>query len=105
RVEVTQLGAVNPCIVLHLLIGLKTVSYFRRISQRRSRRKAGLVLLQFWHRQLGSSGGFQRKQIPSNCAGASSRKLRSDKRETVLSGVCIRVGLLEIRRLRFSLDW
>ena len=86
RGESYQFGTVNPGIVLHPLIGLKTLSYFRCISQRRSRRKAGLVLLQFWHGQLGSSGGFQRKPIHSNCTGASSRKLRSDKRETVLSG-------------------
>ena len=78
RGEFYQFGAVNPGIVLQLLIGLKTVSYFRRISQRRSRRQAGLVLLQFWHGQLGSSGGFQRKPIHSKCTGASSRKLRSD---------------------------
>ena len=78
RGESYQFGTVNPGIVLHLLIGLKTVSYFRRISQRRSRRKAGLVLLQFWHGQLGSSGGFRRKPIHSKCTGASSRKLRSD---------------------------
>ena len=78
RGESYQFGAVNPGIVLQLLIGLKTVSYFRRISQRRSRRKAGLVLLQFWHGQLGSSGGFRRKPIHSKCTGASSRKLRSD---------------------------
>jgi len=43
-----------------------------------SRRKAGLVLLQFWHGHLGSSGGFRRKPIHSKCAGASSRELRFD---------------------------
>src|SRR6185436_9399923 len=78
RGESYQFGTVNPGIVLQLLIGLKTVSYFRRISQRRSRRKAGLVLLQFWNGDLGSSGGFRRKPINSKCAGASNRKLRSD---------------------------